>query len=67
MTTKLSDHSPVNIARVVKYTENAIHFTEKQSRRNRHGKVYEYDTYLDKLAERRERERVTGNREDGPL
>jgi hypothetical protein len=64
---KSSDTSPRSVARTVARAASLIHFEEKQSRRNRHDKRYAHDIYLRLLAARRERERVSGNKEEGPL
>jgi hypothetical protein len=64
---KSSDTSPRSVARVVARAVALLHVEEKQLRRNRYGKRYEPDTYLRLLAARRERERVSGNKEEGPL
>lgn len=61
----MSDFTPRNVTHVVERAVNAVHFAEKQSRRNRHGKRYDHDTYVRLRREREERERVTGNSEKG--
>lgn len=61
------DPTPRNIHREVERAVNALHFTTKQSRRQRHGKRFDFDTYRALKATRSERERVTGNSEEGKL
>jgi hypothetical protein len=64
---KSSDTSPRSVARTVARAAALIHVEEKQSRRNRHGKRYAYEDYVFLINARRERERVSGNKEEGPL
>jgi hypothetical protein len=64
---KSFDTSSRSVARTVARAAALIHLEEKQSRRNRHDKRYAHDIYLRLLAARRERERVSGNKEEGPL
>ena len=64
---KSSDLTPRNVAHTIQRAVNAVARTDRQRARNVNAKRYHPDDYAHALHSRRERERVTGNKEEGPL
>jgi hypothetical protein len=58
---------PSNIKKALKQADRSILLADRQATRNQRNKHYDYMTYLKLLDARRERERVTGKKERGPL